>query len=402
MASVSGPDAQAFWEAMQQAFAAAHPKLTVTIESYSLAAGQSRDDVLFANLAAGTVADAWVHDVTRSYQQPLVDKGALLPLDGYYRTMPSLKQIFAWARDRARLQGKIYGVPMAAEFIAVYYNKGVFDRAGIKELPKTFNDFLEVNNNIKKTGIIPMAVQKERTNPGHNYSTYLMGLIGRAGYEELFLDGKRAWDKEPGVRQAAETLVNMQKRGYMLLDVLTNESADVKVDFPNGNTGIWITGMWNESTFQKSRQANPGFDYDFFILPSQNPAVPPTVAGGLGDGAEVWAQTKNRDGIVEWLDWSIGPDGQRLRVEMAKTVPTLPYNPDAFKVDDQFRRVLRLYSNAKDFGYNLSETLPADVAQVYWNGIMAMLNQQLTPDQWVGQMQAQWDVAKSQGKTPQR
>jgi ABC-type glycerol-3-phosphate transport system substrate-binding protein len=354
MASIGTPDAQAFWDSMKQAFEEAHPRLTVAVESYALASGQSRDDKLFAALAAGTVADAWTHDVTRSYQQPLVDKGALLPLDDYYRTMPGLKQIFAWARDRAKLQGKIYGVPMAAEFIAAYFNKGVFERAGIRDLPRTFAEFVDVNDRVKKTGLTPMAVQKERTNPGHNYSTYLMGLIGRAGYEELLLDGKRSWDKEPGVRQAAETLVTMQKRGFMLLDVLTNEEADVKVDFPNGKTAIWITGMWNEGAFQKSKQANPGFDYDFFILPPQNPAIPPTLAGGLGDGAEVWAQTRNRDGAAEWLDWSIGPAGQRLRVETQKTVPTLPYSPSDFKVDDQFRRVLQQYLNAKDFGYNLS------------------------------------------------
>jgi ABC-type glycerol-3-phosphate transport system substrate-binding protein len=83
-------------------------------------------------------------------------------------------------------------------------------------------------------------------------------------------------------------------------------------------------------------------------------------------------------------------------------VPTLPYNPSDFKVDDQFRRVLQQYLNAKDFGYNLSETLPAEVAQTYWSGLMAILNQQLTPEQWVGQMQEQWNVAKAQGKTPQR
>jgi hypothetical protein len=33
---------------------------------------------------------------------------------------------------------------------------------------------------------------------------------------------------------------------------------------------------------------------------------------------------------------------------------------------------------------------------------MAILNQQLTPEQWAGQMQEQWNVAKAQGKTPQR
>ena len=400
--NVSNPDVQAFWNAMKKGFEDAHPKLSVTIEGYALAQGQTRDDLLFATMAAGTAADAWTHDVTTSYTQPFVEKSALLALDDYYRTMPNLKKLFPWARERARVRGKLYGVPQAAEFIAVYYNKGAFDRAGVKAVPATWNEFLDVNEKIKKTGIQPMAVQKERTNPGHNFSTYLMGLIGRTGYEEILFDGKRTWDKEPGVRQAAETLVTMQKQGYMLLDVLTNETADVKVDFPNGKTGLWITGMWNESTFQKAKQDNAGFDYDFFALPSQNPSIPQTLAGGLGDGAQVWAQTKNRDGIVEWIDWSIGPIGQKLRVEMRSTVPTVPYTPEDFKVPEQFRRVLRLYINAKDFGYNLSETLPSDVAQTYWNGIMAILNQKLTPNEWVQQMQRGWDVAKQQGKTPQR
>src|SRR5215213_4732501 len=94
------------------------PKIAVTIEGYALGQGQTRDDLLFASMAADTAPDAWTHDVTTSYTQPFVERNALLALDDYYRTMPNLKRVFPWARERARVRGKLYGVPQAAEFVA--------------------------------------------------------------------------------------------------------------------------------------------------------------------------------------------------------------------------------------------------------------------------------------------
>ena len=57
--------------------------------------------------------------------------------------------------------------------------------ARFKDAPKTWDQYLNLLRTLKTSGVQPMNVAKGRTNPGHNYSVYLMGLIGKDGFEDL-------------------------------------------------------------------------------------------------------------------------------------------------------------------------------------------------------------------------
>src|SRR5918993_5519866 len=151
------------WTNMTAAFKEAYPNITFEIDSTPVAAGQTRDDKLFASLGAGTAWDVWQRDIPPSYQQPLVDKKAVLALDEYYANMPNLKRIHAWARARSKLYGKTWGVPHEIEFIPIFYNKASWERAGIKQAPKTWDEFAKINATLKSSGVQPMNIAKGRT-----------------------------------------------------------------------------------------------------------------------------------------------------------------------------------------------------------------------------------------------
>jgi len=157
------------WTAMAASFKEANPKIDLTFDATPPGTGQTRDDKLFASLAAGTAWDVWQRDIPPSYQQPLVDKKAVLALDEYYANMPNLKRIHPWARNRSKLSGKTWGVPHEIEFVPVFYNKSSWQKAGIKEAPKTWDQYLSLNRTLKTSGVQPMNIAKGRTNPGHNY-----------------------------------------------------------------------------------------------------------------------------------------------------------------------------------------------------------------------------------------
>ncbi|HET7769631.1 MAG TPA: extracellular solute-binding protein, partial [Chloroflexota bacterium] len=129
--------AKQLWGTMQASFKETYPNIDFQIDSTPAAAGQTRDDKLFAMLGAGTAWDVWQRDIPPSYQQPLVDKKQVLALDEYYANMPNLKRIHPWARSRSKLYGKTWGVPHEVEFIPIFYNKASWERAGIRQAPKT-------------------------------------------------------------------------------------------------------------------------------------------------------------------------------------------------------------------------------------------------------------------------
>lgn len=397
--SIGNPSVQAFWDTTVRTFHNDHPGVEIELEKVALAERQTRDDQLFAFLAAGTIWDVWARDVGTSYQQPLVEKKAVLELDRYFATMPNLKRVFPWARERAKVAGKTYGVPHAVEYIATYYNIPAFRRAGIDKPPTTWNEWVDVNQTLKAAGILPLNIQKNRTNPGHNYSTVLMGLIGKDGFEDLLWRQTRRWDREPGVARAAETMVEMQRQGFLPADTTTGP-LDVAKDFPNGTTAMWIQGSWGVAEFDRARNDVPGFEYSFFPLPSQDAKIPPTLAGGLGGGNSVWSETKVRDAAVTWLDWLTSPTAQKLYIELRSQVAPVPFKVEDYQVSEGFKQVLQLLVNAESMGYNVSVVVPAGFVDAYWDGLIEILSQKLTPNEWVRRLQQQWDIAKQENRTP--
>lgn len=386
------------WDTMTAAFTQAHPKIELVIEPPGLASGQSQDDKLFAQLAAGTAWDAWQRDIPPSYQQPLVDQKAVLALDEYYTSQPNLKKVFGWARNRSKLNGKTWGVPHEVEFIDLFYNKPLFERAGVRHLPQTWDEFLRLNQTLKSTGLQPMNIAKGRTNPGHNYSMYLMGLVGRDGFEDLLYRDKK-WDATPEVVQAAQTMLELQKQGYLPVDTVTGDY-NMNTDFPNGKVAMWGTGTWSVSRFEQNRNDVPGFDYAFFHLPSQNAKIKPTVAGGLGGGFSIWSQTKHTEASVTWLDFLMSPIAQKSWIEILFQVAPVPFNVDEYKTPEGMRAALKAITSVQDMGHNVDVVTPFKWIDVYRDGLNDILSAKLTPREWAGRLQQEWDVAKKEGRTP--
>ncbi len=71
------------------------------------------------------------------------------------------------------VDGKQYFVPTSYYWWAVYYNKKVFEKYGL-EPPKTWDEFMAVNETLKKNGIHPIVTGTKapgRTPPGLTIST---------------------------------------------------------------------------------------------------------------------------------------------------------------------------------------------------------------------------------------
>lgn len=386
------------WAAHSASFKELYPKVDLSFDATPPAAGQSRDDKLFAALAAGTAWDTWQRDIPPSYQQPLVDKKAVLALDEYYSTMPNLKRIHGWARNRTKLFGKTWGVPHEIEFIPVFYNKSSWQKAGVKEPPKTWDQFLTLNRTLKASGVQPMNIAKGRTNPGHNFSVYLMGLIGKDGFEELLFRDKK-WEGHDGVIKAAQTLVDFQKQGWIPPDNQTG-TYDLAADFQNGAQSMWGNGTWQVADFERRKREAQGFDYDFFIPPPQDAKIKPTIAGGVGGGFSVWSETKDRPAAATFVDYLMSPTAQKHWIEILFQVAPVPFKPEDYKVPEGMAGALKTIASGQEMGYNVSVVVPAKFVDVYWDGLVDVLNQKVTPREWTGKLQQEWDVAKHENRTP--
>lgn len=390
--------AKRLWAAMEGSFKEASPNVTLEVDFSPAAAGQSRDDKLFAALSAGTAWDVWQRDIPPSYQQPLVDQKAVLALDEYFGTQPNLKRVHPWARTRCKLFGKTWGVPHEIEFIPMFFNKSAFQRAGITAAPKTWDEFLRLNATLKSSGVQPMNIARGRTNPGHNYSIYLMGLIGKEGFEDLMFRDRR-WDQSEGVVKAAQTLLDFMRQGWIPPDNQTG-TYNLGNDFQNGALAMWGNGTWSVGNFEQRRRDTPGFEYDFFIPPSQDPKIKPTITGGIGGGFSLWSQSKERQASIAFMDFLMSPAAQKHWVEILFHIAPVPFKPEDYTVPPAMASALKSIASGQEMGYNVSVVVPAKFVDVYWNGLVDILKLELTPKEWTARLQQEWETAKRENRTP--
>ena len=114
------------------------------------------------------------------------------------------------AVDAFKVDGKVVGVPFEVGEVVFYYNKKLFEKAGVKaEDIKSWDDLLAAVKTLKAAGITPFVVGAGDKWPMHFYYSY---LVMRIGGEDALADAKAG--KDGGFKNA--TFVEAGKRLHEL------------------------------------------------------------------------------------------------------------------------------------------------------------------------------------------
>ena len=138
------------------------------------------------------------------------------------------------------LDGKNYAVPKDVDTIALWYNKEIFDQAGV-EYPNdtwTWEDFIEAATTIyEKTGIYGYCMSSDDYQEG--YASWIYSYGGTMiDYDPL----QSGWDK-PETIEAMELLDTLLKSGAMPSQEEISENAK-DVLFNSGKVAMTTLGSW--------------------------------------------------------------------------------------------------------------------------------------------------------------
>jgi raffinose/stachyose/melibiose transport system substrate-binding protein len=190
-----------------------------------------------------------------------------------------------------KVDGKVVGVPFEVGEVVFYYNKKLFEKAGVKaEDIKTWDDFLGAVKKIKAAGITPIVVGAGEKWPMHFYYSY---LVMRIGGEHALADAKAG--KDGGFKN--ETFVEAGKRLRELAALepfqpgyLSTSHAQSAGIFGDGKAAMDLMGQWLLGMQAPNSTSGKGLaEEDIGILSF------PVVAGGKGKA------TDTLGGINGWL-----------------------------------------------------------------------------------------------------
>ena len=147
------------------------------------------------------------------------------------------------------IDGKNYGVPCYGWFEGIFYNKDLFEQAGIKNVPTTYDEFLDVCDKLKSDGIKPIAMGLADGDNGlHAFSGFLESNFYEVTEEGKTFDVNFAEGKEKmdGVLNPyVEKWMKMVDDGYITSEMVGISSQQAKDEFSNGKAAMFITGPWD-------------------------------------------------------------------------------------------------------------------------------------------------------------
>ena len=195
------------------------------------------------------------------------------------------------AVDAFKVDGKAVGVPFEVGEVAFYYNKKLFEKAGVKaEDIKTWDDFLAAVKKLKAAGIVPIVVGAGEKWPMHFYYSY---LVMRLGGEHALADAKAG--KDGGFKNATFVEAGRKLRELAALEpfqpgYLTTKHGDSAGVFGDGKAAMDLMGQWLLGMQGPNSASGKGLpEEDIGILSF------PIVPGGKGKA------TDTLGGINGWL-----------------------------------------------------------------------------------------------------
>jgi multiple sugar transport system substrate-binding protein len=339
-------DPIAFSEAMK-GFQKANKNITIEYKSFK---PQDYEKAVLDALAAGQGPDVWMfHNtwlpkhINKLQSMPATAAGASAPL----MTVRQFQDTFVDVAATDLLNGgKIYGLPLYTDTLALYYNKDMFATAGIPQPPKTWVEFQEdvkkittydASRNITRSGAAMGTARNI------NRSTdILMMLMLQSGVQMTDPDNTQA---------SFSRSVNGQNVGERALEFYT--------DFANKGRGAGDNGKqvycWDDSLHYSIDAFNSGetammINYSHQIpviraaAPRLNWAIAPVPQASTVDSrtfANYWAlgvslNSKNTDaawkfvyymaagdGTVPYLNAALRPAARRDLIEQQKSDPDM-------------------------------------------------------------------------------
>jgi raffinose/stachyose/melibiose transport system substrate-binding protein len=231
---------KAIWDQIAKDYNAAHPGVNVQFKYLENEAFKAKlPTMLQADESRPDLFYSWGGGVMQAQEKA-----------GFLKDVT--KDVSAWdsdlsptAVDAFKVDGKIVGVPFEVGEVAFYYNKKLFDKAGVKaEDIKSWDDFLGAVKKLKAAGITPLDVGAGEKWPMHFYYSY---LVMRIGGEHALADAKAG--KDGGFKNA--TFVEAGKRLHELAALepfqpgyLTTSHAQSAGIFGDGKAAMDLMGQW--------------------------------------------------------------------------------------------------------------------------------------------------------------
>jgi raffinose/stachyose/melibiose transport system substrate-binding protein len=212
---------------------------------------------------------------------------------------------------------RLFGVPFATQSLGIFSNKDLLRRAGITRDPRTYGEFLENLEKLKRAGIQPLA------NGGSTHMEQMWGVIaptfyGGTEYYDAVVKGTKKFTDPAFVRSLSE----MEK----LFPYMPNNATAVTYDssrqlFFSGRAAYFMGGIFELGFFKSN---NAGLNVDFFGMPPLTAGGKTYVSSWADGGFAVNAKTPHRKEAMLFINYVASKKFGQAFSDTVKQFSTVP------------------------------------------------------------------------------
>ncbi len=167
--------------------------------------------------------------------------------------------------DLISYNGEVYLAPTGAHGESwVFYSKQAFEKAGIAEEPKSWDEFFAGLDKLKAAGIVPVAWGGQPWQQTKVFNMILLSRVGIDGFLKIYVDKDKSEASVEGVKKTLEILGKL--RGYVDDGAAGRNWNDATAMVITGKAGVQFMGDWAKGEFTVAGK-EAGKDYGCMITP---------------------------------------------------------------------------------------------------------------------------------------
>lgn len=293
-------------------FEKTHPKIRVELQMIPHA---RVFDKLMISTAGGRPPD--VSRVSSLWFHTCAEKGLFERLDNYVKNDKTFdigdfyqEAVEGWGKH----DGRLYAIPTDIDVYAMYFNRTMFDNAGIPYPDWSWNwkDYLSAAKKLTKDIDGDGKIDQWGTSLDQFWQSYIYqngGSILSPDFKECTLNEPKAW-------QALQWMCDLINREKAAPGAEETAQIGTRKLFTTGKLGMFISGSWDAELNFKDQIKN--FEYDVAPLPKGK--VRATFIGG---GAyAILSRSKHKQEAWELIKWMTGTEYQRRAAIDSQIIPS--------------------------------------------------------------------------------
>lgn len=320
-------------------------------------------DNIKTKIAAGDPVDIMFGNVTQ--YMDLVKAGHIADLT----EDPYIENIDDNAIKGFTIDGKVMGVPIDLGALVVYYNKDLFKEYNL-EIPKTYDEYINILETFKGTDIMPAAWGlKDAWIANVEFEMEIWPFMSKEpDFYKDTMERTKKFSDYPGFKRCLERL--NKRIEYQTGDVYGTSYDKSLQLFATGKAATLNQGTW---AIAGIRSYNSDGNFGCFALPADN-ENDTVMRISVDDAFMVSAQTDVKDAIVKFFGYATSPEGAKVWTEKTQTISAVK-GADTSSLDPMAQDVMKIIQSGKVIN---SDTLVQTSGQM--NKVLSQWMQEFVAD----------------------